>query len=122
MDCKRWNFEASESGLRVCRDMHDKGQPCEYEELSPYETLDIINQLILKIIKLEIKNETTHKDAIHDDLLKAFVAYQYRLEHPMPTPEETEEFMCIYFHSNRMFKCRVNSLTSGVMQILNKYL
>jgi len=54
MDYKRLNFEASESGVTVCRDLHDKGQPCEYEELSPYEVLDIINQMRSKLIRVEL--------------------------------------------------------------------
>lgn len=45
MKSKRWNFEASESSLMVCRDNHDKGSKCEYEPISPSETLELIDSL-----------------------------------------------------------------------------
>ncbi len=62
------------------------------------------------------------KEAIYDDLLKAFVAYQYRLENPMPKPEDTEDFMRMHYQSDAMFNRRVKSLVSGVMHILDKHL
>lgn len=49
---KRWNFEATEDAITVCRDHHQKGQPCEYEELSTYEVVDIINDLRSKLLAL----------------------------------------------------------------------
>ena len=43
--CRRWNFEATDSGIMVCRDHHDKGQPCEYERMSPQEAVQLIEDL-----------------------------------------------------------------------------
>lgn len=60
------------------------------------------------------------KEKIRDDLVTAFIHYQYRLENPLPRPEETEELMMMYYRSDAMFHRRVNSLVSGVMQILDK--
>lgn len=54
MDYKRWNFEANEDGVTVCKDEHDKGQPCEYEELSSYEVVEIINNMRSKLIRAEL--------------------------------------------------------------------
>lgn len=62
------------------------------------------------------------KDAVYGDLLKAFVAYQYRLENPNPKPEETEDFMRMHYQQDPMFHRRVKNLANGVMNILNKYL
>ena len=41
----RWNFEATDSAVRVCNEDHEKGQPCEYRELSPAELVAIIETL-----------------------------------------------------------------------------
>jgi len=40
-----WNFEATDTGITVCKDEHDKGQPCEYKDLSPHEVVDILNDM-----------------------------------------------------------------------------
>lgn len=62
------------------------------------------------------------KNAIYEDLLKAFVAYQYRLENPIFKADETEDTMRMHYQSDAMFNRRVKSLASGVMQILDKHL
>ena len=62
------------------------------------------------------------KDAIYEDLLRAFVAYQYRLENPMPKPEETEDFMRMHYQSDAMFNRRVKNLANGVMRVLDNHL
>lgn len=62
------------------------------------------------------------KEAIYEDLLKAFVDYQYRLENPMRKPEETEVFIRMHYQSDAMFNRRVKSLASGVMAVLDKHL
>jgi len=41
-DFTRWNFEVICDKIHACRDLHEKGQPCEYEELSPQEILSVI--------------------------------------------------------------------------------
>jgi len=43
---RRWNFKAHDSGVWVCRDHHDKGQPCEYVLMSPQETVKLIEDLM----------------------------------------------------------------------------
>ncbi len=45
MKYSRYNFEATDTCVTVCKDEHNKGQPCEYEELSPHEIVDIINDM-----------------------------------------------------------------------------
>ena len=41
-ECHWWNINSTETGLEVCKNWHEKGQPCEYEPLSGDEILDII--------------------------------------------------------------------------------
>jgi hypothetical protein len=53
MKYRRFNFEATDSHVTVCRDNHEKGQPCEYEELSPYEVVDILNDMRSSLLKVE---------------------------------------------------------------------
>ena len=43
MKSKRWNFETGESSLLVCREYHEKGATCQYEPLSPSETLELLD-------------------------------------------------------------------------------
>lgn len=57
MKSKRWNFEASESSLMVCRDNHDKGDSCEYEFLSPAETLELLEGWRQKAIRFHLALE-----------------------------------------------------------------
>lgn len=45
IDYHRLNFDTDDEGVIVCKDNHEKGQSCEYEQLSPDETLEIINDL-----------------------------------------------------------------------------
>lgn len=44
---RRWNFEADDDGLLVCRGQHESHEHCEahMERLSPHEALEIINAL-----------------------------------------------------------------------------
>lgn len=50
---RRYNFEATDTHVTVCRDNHEKGQPCEYEELSPYEAVDILNDMRSSLLRVE---------------------------------------------------------------------
>ncbi|GEM_PF-5830347 len=52
MKYARWDFEATDSGLTVCKHNHDKGQPCEYEDLTPHETLEILNDMRSKLLRV----------------------------------------------------------------------
>ena len=53
----RWNFDASETSLLVCRDDHDKGEKCEYKELHPAEVLRVIDALRSRVLQLEADRE-----------------------------------------------------------------
>jgi len=47
VELRRWNFEADDDGLLVCRGQHEKHEHCEahMERLPPHEALEIINAL-----------------------------------------------------------------------------
>ena len=62
------------------------------------------------------------KIALSNDLTEAFVNYQYRLEHPMPSATETPATMIEKYRSDPLFHTRVKSLVSGVMQIIEKHI
>jgi hypothetical protein len=49
----RWNFDATEACVTVCRNHHEKGDDCEYEPLHPAEALSIINKLRSKVLELQ---------------------------------------------------------------------
>ena len=48
---RRWNFEATDDTVTVCYGDHDKGQPCEYEELSPHEVVEILNDMRSELLR-----------------------------------------------------------------------
>ena len=77
---------------------------------------------MIKTLEQVQAHETINKKEIYEDLLKAFVGYQHRLEHPMPKPGETEDFVWMRYQSEQIFRCRVDSLVSGVMHILEKHI
>ena len=52
---RRWNFEPTDTTVTVCRDEHDKGQPCVYEELSPREVVDIIEDMRSKLLRVSVQ-------------------------------------------------------------------
>lgn len=53
--CHRWNFEAQEDGVYACKGSHEKGEKCDYGKLSPFELVDIINEMRSRIIEYEAK-------------------------------------------------------------------
>ena len=57
VELRRWNFEADDEGLLVCKGEHDKGERCEahMERLSPHEALKIINELRAECLQWEAK-------------------------------------------------------------------
>lgn len=59
MKYSRWNFDADGDGILVCRD-HEKGQPCEYEELGHYKVLEILDDMRSELLRMEmlLKNVT----------------------------------------------------------------
>jgi hypothetical protein len=62
------------------------------------------------------------KNKLYDDLLDGFIRYQYRLENPMPAPDESFERMLQQYRHDHIFHSKVNSMASGVMCILDKHL
>ena len=59
---------------------------------------------------------------LHDDLVEAFIRYQYRLENPMFSPEETDEEKIHKYRNDPFFHRKVDSLASGTMYIFNEYI
>ena len=53
MKYRRLNFEATDTHVTVCRDNHDKGQPCEYEEMTAYEVVDMLDDIRSKLLRAE---------------------------------------------------------------------
>ena len=58
---------------------------------------------------------------LRDELTDAFVGYQYRLEHPFPSTTETTETRRQQYFNDPVFHCKVDSLVSGVLQIVSKH-
>jgi len=56
---------------------------------------------------------------LRDRLITIFIDYQYRLEHPIPLPNETRALKEMHYSSNNMFHARVNNLTAGVLHVVN---
>ncbi|MFY9326480.1 MAG: hypothetical protein WAO76_00430 [Georgfuchsia sp.] len=53
MEHARWNFDATDTDIVVCRDKHDKGDKCEYERMHPEEVLQLLNQYRARILELD---------------------------------------------------------------------
>jgi hypothetical protein len=62
------------------------------------------------------------KFALSRELTDAFVSYQYRLDFPMPSPEETKLLHIKKYQNDIIFRAKVDSLVSGVMQIVSKHI
>lgn len=60
-------------------------------------------------------------NALYHDLTEAFIRYQYRLDNPMPAPDETMKLMILKYRSDRIFCAKVKSLVTGVMCIVGKH-
>ena len=52
MEMHRWNFDADDQGLMVCRGDHGKAPACQMDRLSPYESLEVINSLRAEVSRL----------------------------------------------------------------------
>jgi len=67
MRYKRWNFELDRDSILVCKDDHEKGSPCQYEELSSKDLLIILEGMQSEIppekFKHELKPEKTIEQA-----------------------------------------------------------
>lgn len=62
------------------------------------------------------------KKALASELTDAFIQYQHRLENPMPTANETLYMLKLKYHTDTMFRLKVDSLVAGVMQIVSKHI
>ena len=60
----------------------------------------------------------TDKRQVQEDLTKAFINYQWTLEHPMTLKPADE--LRMHFFKDVMFYNKVSSLVAGVMHIIEK--
>ena len=60
------------------------------------------------------------KQLFSDELTDMFIGYQWRLDKPMPSPEDTKEAMILKYHSDPMFRSKVQQLVAGVMLTLDR--
>jgi hypothetical protein len=49
----RWNFDATDTDILVCHDMHEKGESCEFERMHPAEVLKLLNTYRSRILRIE---------------------------------------------------------------------
>ncbi len=59
------------------------------------------------------------QEDLYKDLLAGFMQYQYRVENPFPTDQETHETIRDKYLTDPVFKAKVDNLTAGVLQIIN---
>lgn len=62
------------------------------------------------------------KRALTNELTDAFIQYQYRLDNPMPTPNETMDMRRRKYLSDAVFQTKVDSLVAGVMRIVSRHI
>lgn len=62
------------------------------------------------------------KNKLSSDLLDLFIVYQWRLENPIPLPNESEELIFNHYRNDRLFHNKVKSMACGVMCTLDKHL
>jgi len=63
-----------------------------------------------------------NKEALLDDLTTQFMWYQHNIENPMPTKLVTERELFHKYHSDTMFRRRVQNLACGVMCVIDKHI
>jgi len=63
-----------------------------------------------------------YKRRLADELTDLFINYQFRLENPMPNPNETNVYIIEKYRTDHMFHARVDSLVAGVMHIAAPYI
>ena len=59
---------------------------------------------------------------IQEELTKAFIAYQHRVDNPSPSKDDTEENIFLKYRSDYIFHNKVDSIVCGVMCIISKHL
>lgn len=53
---RKWNFEATGDSIYVCRDLHEKGDKCDYEKMTVQEVLELIEKFRSTILDMEVNN------------------------------------------------------------------
>lgn len=53
MESARWNYEATDTEVLVCREYHEKGEKCQYERMHPAEIVQMLNTYRSRILELE---------------------------------------------------------------------
>jgi hypothetical protein len=59
---------------------------------------------------------------LHDSLTDKFIWYQYRLDCPMPSPDETQAMMQAKYLTDPIFHARVATLVAGVINTVQQWL
>lgn len=62
-----------------------------------------------------------NRTKLTNDLTDAFIKYQYRLENPFPSPDETKAVMTARYASDPVFRSKVMSLVGGVLRIIDTH-
>ena len=75
---------------------------------------------------LEVEMDRVIKErslvGLQDKLTEAFINYQWRLENPMPSTDETQDMKKEKYFMDAVFNARVNSLTAGVIDIVHNWI
>ena len=61
-----------------------------------------------------------NRQKLADDLTDQFIEYQWRLENPMPDPNQTATSIVMY-QNDFVFRNKVQNWVSGVMHIVDKH-
>ena len=62
-----------------------------------------------------------NKNELADELTDKFIEYQWRLDNPFPSPEQTPENMFMKYRSDHVFHAKVKNLVAGVIRIVGKH-
>ena len=61
------------------------------------------------------------RQKLADDLTDQFIEYQWRLENPMPDPNQTAASIAMY-RNDYVFRHKVQNWVSGVMNVVDKHI
>tara|TARA_R110001606_G_C14935458_1_gene598524 strand:- start:38 stop:229 length:192 start_codon:yes stop_codon:yes gene_type:complete len=61
-----------------------------------------------------------NRQKLADDLTDQFIEYQWRLDNPMPDPNQTAASIAMY-QNDFVFRNKVQNWVSGVMHIVDKH-
>lgn len=67
-DLHRLNIEIIDGQVCICFDLHEKGQPCEYEPQSPEQIVKLLKSAGRQIFQLKQRNEQLEKSNTHEAL------------------------------------------------------